>query len=54
MFTAPAAHAADPPLRDLAAAQGKVVGTAVTGSELTGTYGDLAGRSSARCPQAAP
>ncbi|WP_333778406.1 endo-1,4-beta-xylanase [Streptomyces sp. IBSBF 3136] len=41
--TAPAAHAADPPLRDLAAAKGKVVGTAVTGSKLTGTYGDLAG-----------
>lgn len=30
---APSAHAADPPLRDLAAAQGKVIGTAVTGSE---------------------
>ncbi|MEU9240072.1 endo-1,4-beta-xylanase [Streptomyces sp. NPDC048385] len=37
------AHAADTPLRDLAAAQGKVIGTAVTGSKLTGTYGDLAG-----------
>lgn len=43
LFTAPAAHAADTPLRDLAAAQGKVIGTAVTGSKLTGTYGDLAG-----------
>ncbi|MDW4904900.1 endo-1,4-beta-xylanase [Streptomyces sp. ADMS] len=41
--TAPTAHAADPPLRDLAAAKGKVIGTAVTGSKLTGTYGDLAG-----------
>ncbi|MGN9759282.1 endo-1,4-beta-xylanase [Streptomyces sp. SD31] len=38
------AHAADPPLRDLAAAKGKVMGTAVTGSKLTGTYGDIAGR----------
>ncbi|MFD8722061.1 endo-1,4-beta-xylanase [Streptomyces sp. NPDC059629] len=37
------AHAADTPLRDLAAAQGKVIGTAVTGSKLTGTYGDLTG-----------
>jgi len=43
LFTAPAAHAADTPLRDLAAAQGKVIGTAVTGSKLTGTYGDLSG-----------
>jgi endo-1,4-beta-xylanase len=43
LFTAPAAHAADTPLRDLAAAQGKVIGTAVTGSKLTGTYGDIAG-----------
>ncbi|MEU2928323.1 endo-1,4-beta-xylanase [Streptomyces sp. NPDC007251] len=43
LFTAPAAHAADTPLRDLAAAQGKVVGTAVTGSKLTGTYGDITG-----------
>ncbi|MEU3859096.1 endo-1,4-beta-xylanase [Streptomyces sp. NPDC028722] len=43
LFTAPAAHAADPPLRDLAAAKGKVVGTAVTGSRLTGAYGDIAG-----------
>ncbi|MEU2281279.1 endo-1,4-beta-xylanase [Streptomyces sp. NPDC013178] len=40
----PAAHAADTPLRDLAAAKGKVMGTAVTGSKLTGTYGDIAGR----------
>ncbi|MFJ7151939.1 endo-1,4-beta-xylanase [Streptomyces sp. NPDC100445] len=43
LLTAPAAHAADTPLRDLAAAKGKVVGTAVTGSRLTGTYGDIAG-----------
>ncbi|MGX9883488.1 endo-1,4-beta-xylanase [Streptomyces sp. NPDC002276] len=43
LFTAPAAHAADTPLRDLAAAKGKVVGTAVTGSKLTGSYGDIAG-----------
>ncbi|KUN85565.1 endo-1,4-beta-xylanase [Streptomyces bungoensis] len=42
-LTAPAAHAADTPLRDLAAAKGKVVGTAVTGSKLTGAYGDVAG-----------
>jgi endo-1,4-beta-xylanase len=38
------AHAADGPLRDLAAAKGKVMGTAVTGSKLTGTYGEIAGR----------
>ncbi|MEV6593292.1 endo-1,4-beta-xylanase [Streptomyces acidicola] len=37
------AHAADPPLRDLADAKGKVIGTAVTGSKLTGTYGRIAG-----------
>ncbi|MEV0170720.1 endo-1,4-beta-xylanase [Streptomyces sp. NPDC050803] len=37
------AHAADTPLRDLADAKGKVIGTAVTGSKLTGTYGDIAG-----------
>lgn len=43
LFTAPAAHAADTPLRDLAAAKSKVIGTAVTGSKLTGTYGDVAG-----------
>ncbi|WP_328749752.1 endo-1,4-beta-xylanase [Streptomyces sp. NBC_00285] len=43
LLTAPPAHAADPPLRDLAAAKGKVIGTAVTGSKLTGTYGDIAG-----------
>ncbi|MGW7254001.1 endo-1,4-beta-xylanase [Streptomyces sp. NPDC054834] len=43
LAAAPAAHAADTPLRDLAAAKGKVIGTAVTGSELTGTYGDIAG-----------
>lgn len=38
------AQAADLPLRDLAAAKGKVMGTAVTGSKLTGTYGEIAGR----------
>ncbi|NUP62268.1 MAG: endo-1,4-beta-xylanase [Nonomuraea sp.] len=43
LFTAPPAHAADTPLRDLADARGKVIGTAVTGSRLTGTYGDVAG-----------
>ena len=43
LFTAPVAHAADTPLRALAAAKGKVIGTAVTGSKLTGTYGDIAG-----------
>ncbi|MFD7872518.1 endo-1,4-beta-xylanase [Streptomyces sp. NPDC059766] len=37
------AQAADTPLRDLAAAKGRVVGTAVTGSKLTGSYGDIAG-----------
>ncbi|GAA2241313.1 hypothetical protein GCM10010145_04070 [Streptomyces ruber] len=40
---ATAAHAADPPLRDLADAKGKAIGTAVTGSRLTGTYGEIAG-----------
>ncbi|CAM5466250.1 endo-1,4-beta-xylanase [Streptomyces canus] len=43
LVPAPTASAADAPLRDLAAAKGKVIGTAVTGSKLTGTYGDLAG-----------
>ncbi|MEU6348964.1 endo-1,4-beta-xylanase [Streptomyces sp. NPDC047072] len=43
LAAAPVAHAADTPLRDLAAAKGKVIGTAVTGSKLTGSYGDLAG-----------
>ncbi|MFF7889024.1 endo-1,4-beta-xylanase [Streptomyces sp. NPDC020794] len=43
LVAAPAAHAADTPLRDLAAAKGKVIGTAVTGSKLTGTYGDITG-----------
>lgn len=38
-----AAHAADTPLRDLGAAKGKVIGTAVTGAKLNGTYGDIAG-----------
>ncbi|MGQ4333377.1 endo-1,4-beta-xylanase [Streptomyces hayashii] len=42
LVAAPASHAADTPLRDLGAAKGKVVGTAVTGSKLTGTYGDVA------------
>ncbi|WP_329327191.1 endo-1,4-beta-xylanase [Streptomyces luteogriseus] len=44
LLAAPAAHAADTPLRDLAEAKGKVMGTAVTGSKLTGTYGEIAGR----------
>ncbi|MEE1833802.1 endo-1,4-beta-xylanase [Streptomyces sp. SP17KL33] len=44
LLAAPAAHAADPPLRDLATAKNKVIGTAVTGSKLTGTYGEIAGR----------
>ena len=44
LLATPAAHAADPPLRDLATAKGKALGTAVTGSKLTGTYGDIAGR----------
>ncbi|MFE6337433.1 endo-1,4-beta-xylanase [Streptomyces sp. NPDC057798] len=44
LLAAPAAHAADEPLRDLAAAKGKVIGTAVTGSKLTGTYGEIAAR----------
>ncbi|CAL9487837.1 Endo-1,4-beta-xylanase A [Streptomyces sp. enrichment culture] len=44
LLAAPASHAADTPLRDLAAAKGKVMGTAVTGSKLTGTYGEIAGR----------
>ncbi|WP_433919329.1 endo-1,4-beta-xylanase [Streptomyces canus] len=43
LVPAATASAADAPLRDLAAAKGKVIGTAVTGSKLTGTYGDLAG-----------
>ncbi|MGW0613018.1 endo-1,4-beta-xylanase [Streptomyces sp. NPDC002788] len=44
LLAAPAAQAADGPLRDLAAAKGKVMGTAVTGSKLTGVYGEIAGR----------
>ncbi len=44
LVAAPPAHAADTPLRDLADAKGKVMGTAVTGSKLTGTYGDTAAR----------
>ncbi|MGW2641324.1 endo-1,4-beta-xylanase [Streptomyces sp. NPDC001348] len=43
LLAAGTAHAADTPLRDLAAAKGKIIGTAVTGSKLTGTYGDIAG-----------
>ncbi|KQW17654.1 endo-1,4-beta-xylanase [Streptomyces sp. Root369] len=43
LVPAATASAADAPLRALAAAKGKVMGTAVTGSKLTGTYGDLAG-----------
>lgn len=42
LLSGAAAHAADSPLRDLGAAKGKIVGTAVTGSKLTGTYGDVA------------
>ncbi|MFJ4522522.1 endo-1,4-beta-xylanase [Streptomyces sp. NPDC088810] len=42
-LSAGTAHAADTPLRDLGAAKGKVVGTAVTGSRLTGSYGDITG-----------
>ncbi|MFJ5776702.1 endo-1,4-beta-xylanase [Streptomyces sp. NPDC093094] len=41
--TAPA-RAADAPLRDLAAAKGKIIGSAVNPAKLTGTYGDIAGR----------
>ncbi|WP_171117515.1 MULTISPECIES: endo-1,4-beta-xylanase [Streptomyces] len=44
LVAAPSAQAADPPLRDLAAAKGKIIGTAVTGGKLTGTYADIAGR----------
>jgi endo-1,4-beta-xylanase len=44
LLAAPVSHAADTPLRDLAAAKGKVMGTAVTGSKLTGTYGEIAAR----------
>ncbi|MGP4088657.1 cellulose binding domain-containing protein [Streptomyces sp. KR55] len=44
LVAAPSAHAVDTPLRDLATAKGKIIGTAVTGSKLTGTYGDIAGR----------
>lgn len=44
LLAAPTAHAADPPLRDLATSKGKAIGTAVTGSKLTGTYGDIAAR----------
>ncbi|WP_236242626.1 endo-1,4-beta-xylanase [Streptomyces sp. CC228A] len=38
-----AAEAADPVLRDLAAAHGISYGTAVTGAKLTGAYADVAG-----------
>ncbi|MFF7867206.1 endo-1,4-beta-xylanase [Streptomyces qaidamensis] len=44
LLAAPASHAADTPLRGLAEAKGKVMGTAVTGSKLTGTYGEIAAR----------
>ncbi|CAL9533903.1 endo-1,4-beta-xylanase [Streptomyces sp. enrichment culture] len=44
LVAAPAAQAADAPLRDLAHAKGRAIGTAVTGSKLTGTYGEIAGR----------
>ena len=43
LLLAAPATAADPPLRDLATTKAKVIGTAVTGSKLTATYGDLAG-----------
>ncbi|MEU3459229.1 endo-1,4-beta-xylanase [Streptomyces sp. NPDC006733] len=39
----PARGADNPPLRDLANAQGRYYGTAVTASKLTGAYGDVAG-----------
>ncbi|WP_328873292.1 endo-1,4-beta-xylanase [Streptomyces sp. NBC_00287] len=44
LLGAPPAQAADAPLRDLADAKSKVIGTAVTGSKLTGTYGEIAAR----------
>ncbi|MFE1437919.1 endo-1,4-beta-xylanase [Streptomyces sp. NPDC058739] len=44
LFAAPGAQAADTPLRDLAAAKGKLIGSAVNPAKLTGTYGDIAGR----------
>ena len=39
----PSAHAADTPLRDLAAAKGIYMGTALTAGELTGTSASIAG-----------
>lgn len=54
LVTWAAAHAADTPLRDLAAAKNKVIGTAVTGSKLTGSYGEIAGSPSTRSPPATP
>ncbi|MFB8775884.1 endo-1,4-beta-xylanase [Streptomyces broussonetiae] len=44
LLAAPAAQSADAPLRDLADAKGKVIGTAVTGSKLSGTYAEVAAR----------
>jgi endo-1,4-beta-xylanase len=41
--TIPSAHAADPPLRDLAAAKGVYMGTALMASELSGTSASIAG-----------
>ncbi|MFD5710526.1 endo-1,4-beta-xylanase [Streptomyces pharetrae] len=44
LAAAPAAHAADVPLRELADAKGKVIGTAAGGSHLTGARGEITGR----------
>ncbi|MFE0672781.1 endo-1,4-beta-xylanase [Streptomyces sp. NPDC058867] len=44
LLGAPPAQAADLPLRDLADAKNKVIGTAVAGSKLTGTYAEIAAR----------
>lgn len=41
--TVPTAHAAGSPLRDLAAAKGVYLGTAVTASKLSGSYADITG-----------
>ncbi|MEU6850348.1 endo-1,4-beta-xylanase [Actinacidiphila alni] len=41
--TVPSAHAADPPLRDLAAAKGVYMGTALMANELSGTSASIAG-----------
>ncbi|MER6344428.1 endo-1,4-beta-xylanase [Streptomyces sp. NPDC001595] len=42
LAAAPGAQAADVPLRDLADAKGKVIGTAIAGSKLSGTYSAIA------------